>query len=123
MRGYVTQFEHVEAEEPRRVDGKPSAGPEKRAVEVFYDLPGGRIAAADQPSRAILSESQSPNPGRMPVATRAFGLSRLRPCRSQTVRPRQTGVQSTSTWHSVSDSISGSITCATATASWTGLPA
>ncbi len=39
MRGYVTQFEHIEAEEPNwQVDGKGSADPEKRAVEVFYDL-------------------------------------------------------------------------------------
>jgi hypothetical protein len=39
MRGYVTQFEAIEAEEPRwQVDGKPSADPEKRAVEIFYDL-------------------------------------------------------------------------------------
>lgn len=41
MRGYVTQFANIEAEEPRwQVDGKPSADPEKRAVEVFYDLTG-----------------------------------------------------------------------------------
>jgi LmbE family N-acetylglucosaminyl deacetylase len=39
MRGYVTQFENIEAEEPNwQVDGKGSADPEKRAVEVFYDL-------------------------------------------------------------------------------------
>jgi LmbE family N-acetylglucosaminyl deacetylase len=39
MRGYVTQFENIEAEEPKwQVDGKPSADPEKRAVEVFYEL-------------------------------------------------------------------------------------
>jgi hypothetical protein len=39
MRGYVTQFENIEAEEPSwQVDGKGSADPEKRAVEVFYDL-------------------------------------------------------------------------------------
>jgi LmbE family N-acetylglucosaminyl deacetylase len=47
MRGYVTQFANIEAEEPKwQVDGKPSADPEKRAVEVFYDLdtanPGAR---------------------------------------------------------------------------------
>ncbi len=42
MRGYVTQFENIEAEEPNwQVDGKGSADPEKRAVEVFYDLPAG----------------------------------------------------------------------------------
>jgi hypothetical protein len=40
MRGYVTQFENIEAEEPNwQFDGKGSADPEKRAVEVFYDLP------------------------------------------------------------------------------------
>jgi LmbE family N-acetylglucosaminyl deacetylase len=39
MRGYATQFENIEAEEPNwQVDGKGSADPEKRAVEVFYDL-------------------------------------------------------------------------------------
>jgi LmbE family N-acetylglucosaminyl deacetylase len=39
MRGYVTQFENIEAEEPKwQADGKGSADPEKRAVEVFYDL-------------------------------------------------------------------------------------
>ena len=39
MRGYVTQFANIEAEEPRwQADGKPSADPGKRAVEVFYDL-------------------------------------------------------------------------------------
>jgi LmbE family N-acetylglucosaminyl deacetylase len=39
MQGYVTQFANIEAEEPRwQVDGKPSADPEKRALEVFYDL-------------------------------------------------------------------------------------
>ena len=39
MRGYVTQFASIEAEEPNwQVDGKGSADPEKRAVEVFYDL-------------------------------------------------------------------------------------
>jgi LmbE family N-acetylglucosaminyl deacetylase len=41
MRGYVTQFENIEAEEPNwQIDGKGSADPEKRAVEVFYDLLG-----------------------------------------------------------------------------------
>lgn len=40
MRGYVTQFCNIEAEEPKwQVDGKASADPEKRAIEVFYDLP------------------------------------------------------------------------------------
>ena len=39
MRGYVTQFENIEAEEPNwQVDGKGSADPAKRAIEVFYDL-------------------------------------------------------------------------------------
>jgi hypothetical protein len=39
MRGYVTQFQDIEAEEPNwQVDGKGSADPDKRAVEVFYDL-------------------------------------------------------------------------------------
>jgi LmbE family N-acetylglucosaminyl deacetylase len=39
MRGYVTQFENIEAEEPNwQVDRKGSADPEKRAIEVFYDL-------------------------------------------------------------------------------------
>ena len=39
MRGYVTQFENIEAEEPKwQADGKGSADPVKRAVEVFYDL-------------------------------------------------------------------------------------
>jgi LmbE family N-acetylglucosaminyl deacetylase len=40
MQAYATQFENVEAEEPNwQVDGKPSGDPDKRAVEVFYDLP------------------------------------------------------------------------------------
>jgi LmbE family N-acetylglucosaminyl deacetylase len=39
MRGYVTQFENVEAEEPNwQFDGKPSGDPHKRAIEVFYPL-------------------------------------------------------------------------------------
>jgi hypothetical protein len=39
MRGYITQFEAIEAEEPNwQFDGKPSADPAKRRVEVFYDL-------------------------------------------------------------------------------------
>jgi LmbE family N-acetylglucosaminyl deacetylase len=39
MRGYATQFANIEAEEPNwQVDGKGSADPEKRALEVFYDL-------------------------------------------------------------------------------------
>jgi LmbE family N-acetylglucosaminyl deacetylase len=39
MRGYVTQFEHIEAEEPSwQVDGKGSSDPHKRAIEIFYQL-------------------------------------------------------------------------------------
>jgi len=39
MRGYVTQYESIEAEEPRwQADGLPPSDPAKRAVEVFYDL-------------------------------------------------------------------------------------
>jgi LmbE family N-acetylglucosaminyl deacetylase len=39
MQGYVTQFENVEAEEPNwQFDGKGSADPQKRAIEVFYPL-------------------------------------------------------------------------------------
>jgi len=39
MRGYVTQFESIEAEEPKwQFDGRGSADPQKRVVEVFYDL-------------------------------------------------------------------------------------
>jgi LmbE family N-acetylglucosaminyl deacetylase len=39
MRGYVTQYENIEAEEPRwQADGLPPSDPAKRAVEVFYDL-------------------------------------------------------------------------------------
>jgi LmbE family N-acetylglucosaminyl deacetylase len=46
MRGYVTQFENVEAEEPRwQVDGKPSADPGKRSIEVFYPLPAAGAVA------------------------------------------------------------------------------
>jgi hypothetical protein len=46
MRGYVTQFDNIEAEEPRwQVDGRGSADPEKRAIEVFYPLsPNGEPA-------------------------------------------------------------------------------
>jgi LmbE family N-acetylglucosaminyl deacetylase len=40
MRGYVTQYENVEAEEPRwQADGLPPSDPAKRRIEVFYDLP------------------------------------------------------------------------------------
>jgi LmbE family N-acetylglucosaminyl deacetylase len=40
MQGYVTQFENVEAEEPRwQFDGKPSGDPDKRSIEVVYRLP------------------------------------------------------------------------------------
>jgi hypothetical protein len=39
MRGYVTQYENIEAEEPRwQADGLPPSDPAKRALEVFYDL-------------------------------------------------------------------------------------
>jgi LmbE family N-acetylglucosaminyl deacetylase len=39
MRGYVTQYENIENEEPRwQADGLPPSDPAKRAVEVFYDL-------------------------------------------------------------------------------------
>jgi hypothetical protein len=39
MRGYVTQYENIEAEEPRwQADGLPPSDPGKRVVEVFYDL-------------------------------------------------------------------------------------
>ena len=45
MRGYVTQYENIESEEPRwQADGLPPSDPAKRVVEVFYDLdapPGG----------------------------------------------------------------------------------
>lgn len=45
MRGYVTQFANVEAEEPKwQFDGKGSSDPYKRSIEVFYPLPD---AAAD----------------------------------------------------------------------------
>jgi LmbE family N-acetylglucosaminyl deacetylase len=38
MRGYVTQFASIEAEEPRwQEDGLPPSHPEKRTLEVFYD--------------------------------------------------------------------------------------
>jgi len=41
MRGYVTQYENIEAEEPRwQADGLPPSDAAKRAVEVFYDLDG-----------------------------------------------------------------------------------
>jgi LmbE family N-acetylglucosaminyl deacetylase len=41
MRGYVTQFDNIEAEEPRwQDDGLPPSDPAKRAIEVFYDLDG-----------------------------------------------------------------------------------
>lgn len=39
MRGYVTQYENIEAEEPRwQADGLPPSDSAKRAIEVFYDL-------------------------------------------------------------------------------------
>ena len=39
MHGYVTQYESIEAEEPRwQADGLPPSDPAKRAIEVFYDL-------------------------------------------------------------------------------------
>ena len=41
MRGYVTQFDNIEAEEPRwQADGLPPSDAAKRAIEVFYDLGG-----------------------------------------------------------------------------------
>jgi LmbE family N-acetylglucosaminyl deacetylase len=46
MKGYVSQFEATEAEEPNwNVHGKPASDPEMRVVEVFYDLPLARAAA------------------------------------------------------------------------------
>lgn len=39
MKGYVTQFDNIEREEPRwQDDGLPPSDPRKRGVEVFYDL-------------------------------------------------------------------------------------
>ena len=39
MRGYVTQYENIEAEEPRwQADGLPPSDRAKRVIEVFYDL-------------------------------------------------------------------------------------
>jgi LmbE family N-acetylglucosaminyl deacetylase len=41
MRGYVTQFDDIENEEPRwQDDGLPPSDPTKRGIEVFYDLDG-----------------------------------------------------------------------------------
>jgi LmbE family N-acetylglucosaminyl deacetylase len=46
MKGYVTQYEAIEAEEPRwQQDGLPPSDPRKRAIEVFYDLDGARAAS------------------------------------------------------------------------------
>jgi hypothetical protein len=43
MRGYVTQFDNIEREEPRwQHDGLPPSDPGKRAIEVFYDLTEAR---------------------------------------------------------------------------------
>ena len=40
MKGYVSQFDATEAEEPNwNVHGKPASDPEMRVIEVFYDLP------------------------------------------------------------------------------------
>jgi hypothetical protein len=48
MRGYVTQYESIEAEEPRwQADGLPPSDPGKRIVEVFYDLTQG--SRSDRP--------------------------------------------------------------------------
>jgi LmbE family N-acetylglucosaminyl deacetylase len=39
MRGYVTQYDNIEREEPRwQHDGRPPSDPQKRIIEVFYDL-------------------------------------------------------------------------------------
>lgn len=45
MRGYATQFDNVEREEPNwQDDGLPPSDPAKRVIEVFYDLDGdGRV--------------------------------------------------------------------------------
>jgi GlcNAc-PI de-N-acetylase len=41
MRGYVTQFDNIEREEPSwQDDGLPPSDPAKRRIEVFYDLDG-----------------------------------------------------------------------------------
>jgi LmbE family N-acetylglucosaminyl deacetylase len=43
MRGYVTQFDNIEQEEPKwQDDGLPPSDPAKRVIEVFYDLDGTR---------------------------------------------------------------------------------
>jgi LmbE family N-acetylglucosaminyl deacetylase len=45
MRGYVTQFDNIEREEPNwQDDGRPPSDPRKRVIEVFYDLDGERAA-------------------------------------------------------------------------------
>jgi hypothetical protein len=42
MRGYVTQYDNIEQEEPNwQDDGLPPSDPAKRVIEVFYDLDGG----------------------------------------------------------------------------------
>jgi len=39
MKGYVTQFDNIEREEPRwQFSGKLPSDPEMRIIEVFYDL-------------------------------------------------------------------------------------
>jgi LmbE family N-acetylglucosaminyl deacetylase len=45
MRGYLTQYDNVEQEEPNwQHDGLPPSDPAKRVIEVFYDLDGeGRV--------------------------------------------------------------------------------
>lgn len=53
MRGYVTQYENIESEEPRwQADGLPPSDPAKRVIEVFYDLdapPGGEMSDSTPP--------------------------------------------------------------------------
>jgi|1186.fasta_scaffold167533_1 LmbE family N-acetylglucosaminyl deacetylase len=46
MKGYVTQYENIEAEEPNwQVNGRPPSDPAMRVIEVFYDLPAAVPAA------------------------------------------------------------------------------
>jgi LmbE family N-acetylglucosaminyl deacetylase len=41
MKGYVTQFDNVESEEPNwQVNGLAPSDPNMRVIEVFYDVPG-----------------------------------------------------------------------------------
>ena len=112
MRGYVTQYGNVELEEPSwQLDGRPPGDPEKRAIEVFYRPTPMRNAPGSSRADAIRSAIQVGTQDRSRWRRGTLGSRPVTWWRSTSVRPRQTGPQSTSTWHRSRSSSPGRHLC------------